>query len=518
MSPALPPETLHQILKELSSNDLRNCVLVNHTWSLTAIQLLWKNPFAFRYNGQKNYRHVTGKGKRIEWYEDSKRSLVDTYIWCLSDESKNSIMESGVEIPNRMTKRRPIFNYPSILTTLNFIYLNDVIGFWLPTTTVSDFSYYVVFRELCKMFMTSSPRLKILEFSDTKAAELKYRKVNILPLTCYAPGANDFFSRIVKISCNAVLQNEILYELALVAQNIEEMKLQDCNKNKDAMAKFIQSQTKLRKIEIEINGPPTFYLAIQRALESKAPYLTHLSIIHKGYSYDSIRYSLSWLVKCEKLRELKIHSKTGFYENSYLHQVSLKTFKNLKKLEFVLNNLNLDHISMIRKTENRLNRLKIIWTRVNSSDINQLTPILFTTINQSCINLIELEITVSPIALRLIMELLICCQLLEEIRLYDGRIRILGETEILDISEHLIDWGRAIPRNLRKLIFRGDWSFTFNAFRHFMESCDIRLFDKKFLFLFEAFDSCLISRWLGVVLDCYISSGKLNKDSGFRFV
>ncbi|CAG8716609.1 12643_t:CDS:2 [Cetraspora pellucida] len=518
MSPTFPPETLHQIFKELSYRDLRNCVLVNHTWSLSAIRLLWKNPFAFRYNGQKNYRHVAGKGKRIEWYEDSKRSLVDTYIWCLSDESKNSIKDSGVEIPNRMTQRRPTFNYPSILTTLNFIYLSDIIGFWLPTMTVSDFPYYVTFRELCKMFMTNSPRLKVLEFSDTKAAELKFRKVSILPLTCYAPGANDFFSRIIKISCNAILQNEILYELALVAQNIEEMNLQDCNKNKDAMAKFIQSQNKLKRIEIEINGPPTFYLAIQRALESKAPYLTHLSIIHKGYSYDSFRYSLSWLVKCENLQELKLHSKTGFYENSYLHQASLKTFKSLKKLEFVLNNLNLDHVSMIRKTENRLNKLKLIWTRVNSQDIIQITPILFTTINQTCINLIELELTVSPIALRLMTELFCNCQLLEEVKLHDGRVRILGETEILDISEHLIDWGGEIPRNLRKLIFRGDWSFTFNAFRHFMEGCDIRLVDKKLLFLFEAFDSCLISRWLGVVLDCYISGGKLNKNSGFRFV
>ncbi|CAG8457991.1 24562_t:CDS:2 [Dentiscutata erythropus] len=518
MSPSLPPETLYQILRELSYSDLRSCVLVNHIWSITAIQLLWKNPFAFRYNGQKNYRHVAGKGRRIEWYEDSKRSLVDTYIWCLSDEAKHSIKNTGVEIPSHMTKRRPNFNYPSILTTLNFIYLSDVIGFWLPATTVSDFSYYVVFRELCKMFMTNSPRLKILEFSDTKAAELKHRKVNILPLICYAPGAKDFFSRIVKITCHAILQNEILYELALVAQNIEEMNVQDCNKNKDAMAQFIQSQTKLRKIEIEINGPPTFYLAIEQALESKAPNLTHLSIVHKGYSYDSFRYSLSWLVKCEKLQELKLHSKTGFYENSYLHQTSLRYFRNLKKLEFVINNLNLDHITMIKKTENRLSRLKLIWTRVNSPDIPQTTPILFSTINQSCIYLIELELTVAPIALIFITELFLCCKFLEEVKLHDGRIRILGETEILDISEHLIDWGSVIPRSLRKLIFRGDWSFTFNAFRNFMEGCDIRLFDKKLLFLFEALDSCLISRWLGVVLDCYISSGKLNEGSGFRAV
>ncbi|CAG8498953.1 7230_t:CDS:2 [Acaulospora morrowiae] len=489
MSSLLPPETLEQVFKDLSYVDLRSCVLVNRAWCASAVRYLWKNPFGFRYSRHKYDQYIPTAKKRVKMYKDSKISLAQTYIWCLNDKSKRIIMDVGVVLPNFMIENRPTFDYSSTLTTLNHLYLYDTVGWWLSANSSeqNDFAHYVIVKELYKMFIAQSVKIKFLSFGNIDSIQLQLRKneikSDILPILCYLPGAEQFFARIEKFSSDVDIPSEIWYELAQIATNIKDLEITDHNKHKEGLPSFIQAQNNLRKLKIVLKGHPKWSPLVHRAVKAKASSLTHLTIIDHHDFIRTYQFSLNWIAECTNLEEFKLCISNSFSPSS-LDLGSLASFPFLTKLELVLSCLSNTHIKMIRKTDGQLKSLCLLW-KTCEGEVSIVYDALFDAIKKTCGNLSEIELTIPEEKFLSTVSLLKALNRVEVIKFVQlcsyGQERILDE---INISILLPTWGRLLPLNLRKLWFKANWVFTYDSFRAFLKSVELRLTNRPLNFLF----------------------------------
>src|SRR5688572_13209703 len=97
------PELSTYIIQNLRNNfnTLYSLALVNRFWCRLAIPLLWEDPFSI--NHQRN----------------STFHLLNTYFLFLNDNDKSKVKELGFyKFDSNL--HRPLFNYPSLIKTLDF--------------------------------------------------------------------------------------------------------------------------------------------------------------------------------------------------------------------------------------------------------------------------------------------------------------------------------------------------------------------------------------------------------------
>src|SRR5581483_6107155 len=109
------PEISTYIIQNLRNdlNTLYSLSLVNRFWCRLAIPLLWEDPFSIKY--QNNFTS----------------HFLDTYLLSLNDDDKNKIEEI---IPFKFDlnlQKPPLFNYPSLIKTLNFFRLKLHVTKWI---------------------------------------------------------------------------------------------------------------------------------------------------------------------------------------------------------------------------------------------------------------------------------------------------------------------------------------------------------------------------------------------------
>ena len=82
----LPADCLNDVLKHLKDKvTLRSCLLVSRHWCQVSVQILWR---------------------KIQNY--------NTFIDCLPNESKESLIKNGIIVPSS-TLKPPLFNYISFI-------------------------------------------------------------------------------------------------------------------------------------------------------------------------------------------------------------------------------------------------------------------------------------------------------------------------------------------------------------------------------------------------------------------
>src|SRR5688572_8830897 len=100
------PEMSIYIIQNLHNNfgTLYSLALVNRFWCRLAIPLLWEDPFSIKYK------------------ENISRHFIDTYFLFLNDNDKSKMKEMEIcKFDSNLHKTyKPLFNYPSLLKTLNF--------------------------------------------------------------------------------------------------------------------------------------------------------------------------------------------------------------------------------------------------------------------------------------------------------------------------------------------------------------------------------------------------------------
>src|SRR6266498_1587523 len=95
-TPILATETLIQIFKDLDVHSLHSCTLVNRYWCQVAIPMLWVEPFENIY--EETIPLSGGKIQKAISVPKSIKNLsflIDTYINCLSEESKVKLTKAG---------------------------------------------------------------------------------------------------------------------------------------------------------------------------------------------------------------------------------------------------------------------------------------------------------------------------------------------------------------------------------------------------------------------------------------
>ncbi len=91
----LNKDVLFLILKELMEDkkSLYSCLLVNRTWCVTAVPILWKNP------------------EQYIMPDNAKCMLFDVILLHLSEESRDNLKNRGFNNLIAETYQSPLFNY-----------------------------------------------------------------------------------------------------------------------------------------------------------------------------------------------------------------------------------------------------------------------------------------------------------------------------------------------------------------------------------------------------------------------
>ncbi|RHZ71886.1 hypothetical protein Glove_251g51 [Diversispora epigaea] len=132
MSPNLPNESLQRVFKYIDKDDIKtlhSIVLVNRSWCVNSIKLLWRQPFHFnhlqschftkmKYTKMKYTERKSTKRQKAKYHKFYK--IIPVYLACLDEEKKKSLIKldekNSLCIPSYAT-----FNYPSFLRKLDFM-------------------------------------------------------------------------------------------------------------------------------------------------------------------------------------------------------------------------------------------------------------------------------------------------------------------------------------------------------------------------------------------------------------
>src|SRR5581483_4018211 len=167
------PEISTYIIQNLRNNfnTLYSLTLVNRFWCRLAIPLPWEDPFS------------------IEYKHNFTSHFLETYFLFLDDNDKSIVNEIKLIKIDLNLQKPPLFNYPSLIKTLNFLNLESHVTKWLSSSTTlnqkslfplicSQYYYYyglleaidrcnkeklkVIYIALLKMFMKNNASLNNL--------------------------------------------------------------------------------------------------------------------------------------------------------------------------------------------------------------------------------------------------------------------------------------------------------------------------------------------------------------------
>src|ERR1051326_6247567 len=114
------PEVSSDIIQTLRNDfkTLYSLALVNRFWCRLSIPLLWEDPFSIKYQKQ----------------EDLTSHFLDVYYLFFNDDDKNKVKEMKYNYKPNSNLYNPLFNYPSLIKTLNLQRMKMHVENWLNAT------------------------------------------------------------------------------------------------------------------------------------------------------------------------------------------------------------------------------------------------------------------------------------------------------------------------------------------------------------------------------------------------
>src|ERR1043165_205304 len=114
------PEISTDIIQNLHNdfNTLYSLALVNRFWCRLSISLLWEDPFSIKYQEQ----------------EDLTSHFLDVYYLFFNDDDKNKVKGMKYNYEPNSNLYNPLFNYPSLIKTLNLHRMKVHVESWLNAT------------------------------------------------------------------------------------------------------------------------------------------------------------------------------------------------------------------------------------------------------------------------------------------------------------------------------------------------------------------------------------------------
>ncbi|CAG8509918.1 3917_t:CDS:1 [Funneliformis caledonium] len=327
MIPQLPEDCIREIVQYLSDSpfDLFSCLLVNKTWFICAISILWKNPW--KHN---KYLHVnitncslTLKGKvnhlTFKNHHDYKifwKVIGKTILKCLPYETKQLFIHQGIPL-NPSLLSQPKFNYIIYLQKISHIYINLLVDNIFDGFESLIECKRVVTKELWKYMLQECKRVKTLMIPN----DISFLKYN--------DDMKEFFKSIDTLVCSIKHSKNMYQEIKGYGLSLQKLKILTYNSYyNDELEDLIRSQSNLQELQIiDDDGNNKFDFIPSNSLEiSPITYLYSISnvydrfIIHsrnslkiikvetKVYTLDHLKRFIQTIVNsCPNLEVIIIH-------------------------------------------------------------------------------------------------------------------------------------------------------------------------------------------------------------------
>jgi hypothetical protein len=366
----LDKDVLFLIFEEIKNDkkSLYSCILVNRTWCVEAIPLLWRNP----------------------WQTKSNILLFNVILSHLSKESRDILEKQGINNLITESYQRPLFNYIKFCKYLNLFFLENVIS--LKKFEKSKIS--IIRNEILKLFINENTKFNILSIPNKFNFQLHL-----------IPGAEHCFSELESFYCRGNVDQNVLEGLAKICKSIKRLSA-SINYNISGIIKLIEVQKKLKDVNfISLYNGGSYYKSLEESLIKHAVTIQYLRI-----EWTPITRFLSHLVNLSSLEiYIPIFDKwndLNYYEN--LSLLNLKTLKTRQVPSKVITNI-------IKNTKGHLTEISIFYVD---------NEILIQTIYQNCpkLSYLHLSLINNNSLILEIKNLLIYCQFLNGliINVYDN--------------------------------------------------------------------------------------------------
>lgn len=480
MASQLSTETWTHIFSYLEARaDLHSCLLINRFWCRIMVQKLWEHPFSYNMSHEKF------------------RSILKTYLTCLNEKSTKRLEESGV---NLITfNKKPMFAYYEFLKDLvidsvrfdiciyhlvnelknkknnkrrNFQEKYDIKKIQQKNSIEAE----LILEELMKLLCSNSNKIRSLTVSPCKMMDYM--------ITLLKDENNYYFNNIKSFTFNSTSASlkvyktyetikvyELISALSRVSRNITHIRVNNVcqgyqSELGDSLEMLLNSQTKLRSLDLEYLAEPVYYEPILSKLDIPNIISTLSDISFKNINFESIsQKSMNSLTKLsQNLRILKVASCLNcsllcdaMKQCSNLVEFTYETCKFCENLEFLL--------TILRSSSSSLKYLDIFWIRDGSNDNESLLKRqkLINCISEHCTKLNYLKLR------RLNSE--------DLFSIWDGckQLEVLSFfcNEHSNWDESLEDLGRLLPCTL-KVLKIGHWieiPFSAMALEGFLKGC-----------------------------------------------
>ncbi|CAI2168491.1 3296_t:CDS:1 [Funneliformis geosporum] len=398
------------------NNDLKNCILVNRNWSSLAISVLWKNPLTETLKVKQSI------------------SVITTYITCLPQESKDSLIANGLQLPEKVL-RRELYDYPSHLQILNYQNLYDAIIDWIEESHQEDimFHQYQLLDHIFRMFMVKCINIRRIDISNLDDST----KIIHFPLL---PNSDEFLSNVKEFSCNGSRNSDFIYLLSQKCTQINSFHLKGQN---NGLARLIDMQkVPIKSLEVDFRTMPI--LSIEKVIQKNSNSITKLKLTGSSRLFR---------IDCQNLKELVLDLNMDLVGLAKKFGVSI--FPKLVKLDISIINLNLKFICKFLKNHGGIKYLYIrkscyLAYLNDTSEIGDLMKILV----KYCHNLVEyrgpFSILYEEINECFLLKLFKACLNLEKLWFW-------GENQLVNISELVTILSNYVPKRLNTLYMDPLW-------------------------------------------------------------
>jgi hypothetical protein len=194
------------------SNSLLSCSMVNKLWCITAIPILWRNP----------WRH---------YIDNKKNQLFDIIASYLPDDIKELLTNQKI----KLTCKSPLFDYLSYCKSINVKIIDSVISI---VSHLPDDQFLLLKREFYKLLINKFSGLQYLEM------------INIEHQIFYFSEAKPRLELLTELTCDTTVDSFHFCGLAKICKRIRKIKIINrCIKFNRGIVDLIEAQKNLRYFE-----------------------------------------------------------------------------------------------------------------------------------------------------------------------------------------------------------------------------------------------------------------------------
>ncbi|RGB31845.1 hypothetical protein C1646_763620 [Rhizophagus diaphanus] len=406
-------DILYLIFKRLQNDKktLLLCLSVNRTWCEVIIPILWKNPW--------------------KYLKKKKRLLLNVIVSHLSNESKNDLMSQGVDFLIDCYQK-PLFDYISFCRHLNFNSIKKIIN------TINEKSKISIIKnEILNLFINESR-----EFTHLYIPYQFDQQINLIP------GAEQCFSKLVFLSCNTNINDNVLNGLIEICKSIQELEFNiEVQNNNYGIVGLIENSKKLFNIRLLPNNQyvgDSFCKILENSLIQHSNTIEYFKI-----TKQPITNVLSSFINL-KVLEMDCYY---YYTWNCLKNLSLPFLQILRAKRVPIRALT----SLIENTSGYLNEINIDCINHDEFD----NKIIIQTICQHCPNLKFLKMLFRYSGTLELEKLLINCKYLEGL--------------FILAHDNLFDWDKLfeiLTRSSPPCLFK----FKFNFYNNQVKFESLKLF------------------------------------------